>query len=61
MGIRMFSFYAKNNDLIRITGYLVKRSEIEKLKNGEQNLHDTVALGKPTIESINVDKRKVFY
>ena len=43
--IRYLSFYEKNSDLIRITGYLVKRSEIEKLKSGQNVLHDTTALG----------------
>ena len=31
-GIRYLSFYAADSDVVRITGYLVKRSEIEKLE-----------------------------
>ncbi|MCP4149770.1 MAG: YjjI family glycine radical enzyme, partial [bacterium] len=58
-GIRIFSFYKSDNDLIRITGYLVKRSEMEKYKAGKQNLKDTVALGQPSSQSLNIDKRKV--
>ncbi len=57
-GLRIFSFYTKNADLIRITGYLVKRSEIDKFERGEQNLKDTVALGSPSKISLNIDKRK---
>ena len=40
-GIRYLSFYATDSDVIRITGYLVKRSEIEKLEKGENVLQDT--------------------
>ncbi len=57
--LRMFSFYTKNSDLIRITGYLVKRSEMEKYKNGEKVLKDTVELGVSSSESLGIDKRKV--
>lgn len=59
LGMRNFSFYTKDTDLIRITGYLVKKSEIENHDNGNQNLHDTVALGSPTYKGINVEKRKM--
>ncbi len=58
-GLRLFSFYKSSNDLIRITGYLVKRSEMEKFKRGEQNLKDTVCLGQPSSESLHIDKRKI--
>jgi len=58
-GIRIFSFYTKESDLIRITGYLVKKSEIEKFDRGEKNLKDTVSLGSPTYRGINVEKRKL--
>jgi YjjI family glycine radical enzyme len=58
-GMRIFSFYTKDADLIRITGYLVKKSEIEKHNLGEKSLHDTVSLGAPTYKGINVEKRKL--
>lgn len=48
-GIRMFSFYISNSDLIRITGYLVKKSEIEKLENNNNVLKGTEGLGKESI------------
>jgi len=56
--IRIFSFYEKDADLVRITGYLVKKSEIDKFNRGEKTLKDTVCLGAPTYETINVEKRK---
>jgi len=58
-GIRIFSFYTSDADLIRITGYLAKRSEIKKFNNSEQNLRDTVALASPSSESFNINNRKV--
>ena len=32
------------SDLIRVTGYLMKRSELEKLKKGEVVANDSVVL-----------------
>lgn len=58
-GLRMFSFYTKDSDLIRITGYLVKKSEIENHNKGGKSLHETVALGATTFESIHVADRKL--
>lgn len=34
-GIRYMSAYGKGSDVVRVTGYLAKRSEIEKLERGE--------------------------
>jgi len=34
----------KMSNLIRVTGYLMKRSELEKLKKGEVVANDSVAL-----------------
>ena len=42
---RYLSFYSSDSDVIRITGYLVKRSEIEKLRAGNNVLQDTTKLG----------------
>ena len=57
--LRYLSFYEKDSDLIRITGYLVKRSEIDKLNAGENVLLDTTALGKGSVENCHVLERKV--
>ena len=35
-GMRYFSVYSTDADVIRITGYLVKKSEMEKLYKNEQ-------------------------
>jgi YjjI family glycine radical enzyme len=58
-GLRMFAFYTSDSELIRITGYLVKRSEMDKLKNGESVLRDTTSLGLETMENQDLDQRKV--
>lgn len=33
--MRYFSAYGSGSDVVRVTGYLAKRSEIEKLEKGE--------------------------
>lgn len=58
-GLRYFSLYSDESDVIRITGYLVKRSEIEKLRRGEAVLHDTVALGLGNVEHSRIYDRKI--
>ncbi|MBF8437068.1 YjjI family glycine radical enzyme [Halanaerobiaceae bacterium Z-7014] len=58
-GLRLFSFYNSENDLVRITGYLVKRSEIERLNQGEAVHKDTVVLGRDTLENSPEENRKV--
>lgn len=58
-GIRYLSFYAADSDVIRITGYLVKRSEIEKLERGENVRQDTTALGMGAKHNSRILERKV--
>lgn len=57
--MRYFSLYSSDSDVIRITGYLVKKSEMEKLDQGKQVLHDTVALGLGSAKNQKVLERKV--
>lgn len=57
--IRYISLYSSDSDVIRISGYLVKRSEIEKLRKGEAVLRDTVVLGKGAVDNMDVLNRKV--
>lgn len=58
-GMRYFSAYSTDCDVVRITGYLVKRSDIEKLQRGEQVINDAVVLGKGAVENSGVLNRKV--
>jgi YjjI family glycine radical enzyme len=59
--MRYFSLYSSDSDVIRITGYLVKKSEIEKLEKGEQVLRDTTVLGLGSVKNQGVLNRKVRY
>ncbi len=43
--IRYISPYLLNSDLVRVTGYLVKRSEVEKVESGEAVYRDTATFG----------------
>lgn len=58
-GYRYITTYLKNTDLIRVTGYLVKKSEVEKLKNNKAVLRDTAAFGMGTEECAQVFDRKL--
>lgn len=44
-GVRYFSGYEDGGDVVRVTGYLVKRSDLEKLKQGEVTLNQCNILG----------------
>lgn len=57
--LRYLSFYSSDSDVIRITGYLVKRSEIEKLQSGTAVLQDTTALGMGACKNGHILERKV--
>ena len=59
MDLRYLSFYSSDSDVIRVTGYLVKRSELEKLAGGEAVLQDTTALGLGAARSGHILERKV--
>ncbi|MCM1988422.1 YjjI family glycine radical enzyme [Oceanirhabdus seepicola] len=58
IGVRYFSPYASDCDVVRITGYLVKRSEIEKIEKGEAVLRDTTVLGAGAVKNQRVLQRK---
>ena len=57
-GVRYLSIHAGDSDVIRITGYLVKRSEMDKLSAGISSLHDTTALGLGSVRNSRILERK---
>lgn len=59
MNIRYLSFYSSDSDVIRITGYLVKRSEMEKLNRGENVLQNTTGLGLGAAKNCKILDRRV--
>ena len=59
LGYRYITTYLKNTDLIRVTGYLVKKSEVAKYRQGEAVLRDTTWYGSGTDECADVFDRKL--
>lgn len=57
-GVRFMSFYLADSDVVRVTGYLVKRSEMERLDKGETALRNTAALGLGSVKNARVLERK---
>jgi YjjI family glycine radical enzyme len=55
--MRYLTFHSSDSDLIKVTGYLVKKSEIDKLSRGEAVLRDTTVLGKGANEGTHVFER----
>jgi len=59
VGQKYIAFYASDSDLVRITGYLVKRSEMEKWNAGKAVLQNTTQFGAPAYASGHLQDRKV--
>lgn len=57
--MRFYSMYGSDCDVVRVTGYLVKRSEIAKLEAGEAVLRDTTVLGKGSADHGKALDRKL--
>jgi YjjI family glycine radical enzyme len=58
-GGRYFSCYAADSDLVRVTGYLVKRSEVERLRRGEVVQNGATVLGMGAFDNCGVMDRAV--
>lgn len=58
-GMRYFSGYLASNDVVRVTGYLVKKSELEKLDKGQQSLNQVSIFGKGARDASSALDRKV--
>lgn len=59
LGGRYITTYLQNTDLIRVTGYLVKKSEVRKAAEGDAVLRDTDILGYGTNSIANVFERRL--
>jgi YjjI family glycine radical enzyme len=57
--IRYLSFYRGDSDVIRVTGYLAKRSEIEKLANGENVRQNTTGLALGATRNCGAQSRRI--
>lgn len=58
-GVRELNINTNDSDLIRITGYLVKRSDVEKYLKGEQLREQTVQIAGDSINNNKVLNRAV--
>lgn len=58
-GMRYFSGYLENNDVVRVTGYLVKKSELAKLDAKMQSLNNCTVFGQGARDTSNALDRKV--
>jgi YjjI family glycine radical enzyme len=54
-GMRDFTFNLDSNDFIRITGYLVRKSDLAKIEHGAR--HDSTFLGAGSVAESHVDRR----
>lgn len=59
LNMRYISAYKEDGDLIRVTGYLVKKSDLKKFNRGEQVSYDTVQFAKDPLNDYNILDRKV--
>jgi len=57
-GVRYLSIHAGDSDVFRVTGYLVKKSEMEELSKGNNVLRNTTALGLGAARNARVLKRR---
>ena len=58
-GMRYLSFYSDTSDVVRITGYLVKRSDIEKYDAGERCVGNSTILGSGASKGLRIFEREV--
>ena len=58
-GVRYLSGYLEDGDLIRVTGYLVKKSEVAKLDAGEVSLNQVTVFGKGARDGAKAFERTV--
>lgn len=58
-GYRYITTYMQDSDIIRVTGYLVKKSEIEKLSKDQAVLRDTTVFGLGTNKNNQVFDRRL--
>lgn len=58
-GMRYISAYPEDGDLIRVTGYLVKKSDLEKINSGKQVSYDTIQYAQEPLNKYGILDRKV--
>lgn len=61
VGMRYFTAYNCDNDVVRVTGYLVKKSEIEKLEKNEPSMNQCTILGKGSRDHGHSLSRRIYH
>ena len=59
-GMRYFTGYNADNDVVRVTGYLVKKSEIEKLDHHEASLNNVTVFGQGARNTAKALDRRIY-
>ena len=59
-GLRYFSGYLEDNDVVRVTGYLVKKSELEKLDAKKQSLNNVSIFGQGARDHGKALERRIY-
>lgn len=59
MDMRYISYYSSDSDVIRVTGYLVKLSEIERYRSNQAVLDNTTNFGSGAKDGLRIMERKV--
>lgn len=57
--MRYISYYSSDADVIRVTGYMVKRSDIERYDSGRSVLGNSTVLGSGASRGLRIFERKV--
>ncbi|TKB49873.1 YjjI family glycine radical enzyme [Ferrimonas sediminicola] len=57
MGLKMFTANLADNDLVRVTGYMVKRSDIDKFRT-EAERHNSTCLGAEAVDVVKILERQ---
>ena len=58
-GMRDFTFNLDDNEFVRITGYLVRKSDLARLAAGEAVLHSSDHLAKGSEDTFHLTERAV--
>lgn len=58
-GLRTFTVNVGDSDLIRITGYMIKRTDLENYRNKIKNRDSSANLGAEAVENQNLLNRKI--
>ena len=59
LGLKLFAFNSEESELVRVSGYLVKRSDLDKARKHQATLSDTASLGQQAVDGQHLLNRKV--